>query len=79
MFARALAVAVVLVLAWAVLARAGSAAGPEQRYVVQPGDTLWSIAATHYSGDPREAVWRIQRRNGLRGAVIRGGQRLVLP
>jgi nucleoid-associated protein YgaU len=79
MFARALAVAVVLVLAWAVLARAGSAAGAERRYVVKAGDTLWSIAAKHYPGDPREAVWRIQQRNGLRGAIIRGGQRLVLP
>jgi nucleoid-associated protein YgaU len=42
-------------------------------------DTLWSIATTHYAGDPREAVWHIQERNRLAGATITPGQVLRLP
>ena len=47
--------------------------------MVKPGDTLWSIAAERYGGDPRGGVWKIQKRNGLRNGVIRSGQLLVLP
>jgi nucleoid-associated protein YgaU len=47
--------------------------------VVKPYDTLWSIAASHYRGDPREGVWRIERANGLQSALIRPGQVLSLP
>ncbi len=79
MFARLAAVLLVALVAWAVLARGSEGAGPERTHVVQPGDTLWTIAASHSSGDPREAVWRIRERNGLDGALIRPGQRLVLP
>lgn len=46
---------------------------------VQPGDTLWSIAARFYSGDPRATVWRIEQTNQLRGADIRPGESLRLP
>jgi LysM domain-containing protein len=79
MFARVLILAVVAALAWAMLARPSEGAGPERTYVVQPADTLWSIAAARYSGDPRDAIWRIRERNGLEGTIIRPGQRLVLP
>lgn len=79
MFARALLIAFVVALAVAVTARTSGGAGAEQRYVVRPHDTLWAIAAAHYGGDPRDAVWRIQRRNGLRGALIAPGQVLRLP
>jgi LysM repeat protein len=48
-------------------------------YVVQPADTLWSIAAKHYAGDPREGIWELQQRNHLRGTTLVPGQRLVLP
>ena len=65
-------------LVWAVLARE-TGAGPTPRYhTVQPGETLWSIAAAN-GGDPRAGVWELQRRNGLAGATIVPGQRLVLP
>jgi nucleoid-associated protein YgaU len=60
-------------------ARPTSGAAPETRYVVRAGDTLWAIAESHYDGDPREAVWRIEQRNHLRGTAIRPGQKLVLP
>jgi hypothetical protein len=46
---------------------------------VQPADTLWSIAATHYAGDPREAIWELQERNDLAGTTLQPGQRLILP
>jgi hypothetical protein len=79
MFARILVVAVIALLLVAVVARASSGGGGERRYVVRPADTLWSIAARHYGGDPREAVWRLQKRNGLDGALLVPGQELVLP
>ena len=73
----------VVVLAVALLvgyfARPSGGAGPETRYVVRPGDTLWSIAASHYSGDPRDAIYRIDRRNHLGGSLLRPGEKLVLP
>jgi nucleoid-associated protein YgaU len=72
----ALALAVALALA---AARPTTGAGHETRYVVRPGDTLWEIATARYAGDPREAIWRIQRRNGLESAALSPGQVLALP
>jgi LysM repeat protein len=63
---------------WAVFARSSDALGPEQRYVVQPTDTLWSIAATRYA-DPREGVWELRERNRLKGTLIVPGQVLIVP
>ena len=78
MFGRLLIVVAATVFLWATFARSSDASGPEGRYVVQPYDTLWSIAASRYS-DPREGIWEIERRNGLSGATIVPGQILVLP
>ncbi len=78
MFGRILIVAAVSVFLWASFARSSDASGPEQSYVVQPADTLWSIAATRYS-DPREGVWELRERNDLDGTTIVPGQVLVLP
>ena len=78
MFGRILILAAVGILLWAAFARSSDASGPERRYVVQPSDTLWSIAASGYN-DPRQGVWEIKERNGLRGATIVPGQVLVLP
>jgi LysM domain-containing protein len=48
--------------------------------VVQPGDTIWSIAATHYpSDDIRARVDDIERANGLNGPRIEAGETLRLP
>ena len=79
MFGKILLIAALALIAWAALARASHGAGPEQRYTVRPGDTLWTIAARHYAGDPRDAIYRIDRRNHLGGSVIVPGQRLLLP
>jgi len=78
MFGRIIIVAALIVFLWAAFARSSDASGPERRYVVQPYDTLWSIAATGYS-DPRKGIWEIQQRNGLERATIVPGQVLVLP
>jgi LysM repeat protein len=79
MFGRIVIVALALALLLSVVARAGQSAGPERRYAVQPGDTLWAIALREYGGDPREAVWEIRQRNGLDGTTVQPGQVLVLP
>lgn len=72
-------VALAILVLWALFANDTGAAGPESRYRVKPGDTLWSIALTHFAGDPREGVWELERRNHLRSATITPGQVLVLP
>ena len=59
--------------------RASSGAGQERVYIVKPHDTLWSIAARTYGGDPRAGIWKLEQRNHLASATIRPGQRLVLP
>jgi LysM repeat protein len=79
MFGKILIVALLAVLAWGALARTSSGAGREHVYVVRPTDTLWSIAASHYAGDPRDGVWKLERRNHLRGTTLRPGERLILP
>lgn len=79
MFGRLLLVSLVAVVAWALLARDSGAGGPERAYRVQAGDTLWSIAATSYGGDPREGVWKLRERNHLAGTTIAPGQLLRLP
>jgi LysM repeat protein len=80
MFVRLMLVAfLVTVLAWSVLARGSEGAGAGQPYRVQTGDTLWSIAVTHYGGDPRAAVWRLERANDVHDGVLTPGQVLRLP
>jgi hypothetical protein len=71
-------VAVLAVLAL-VAARPSGGSGPEERYVVRAGDTLWELAAERYGGDPREGVWRIRERNSLRGSSLPIGAILYLP
>jgi nucleoid-associated protein YgaU len=72
-----LILAAALVVGYA--ARPSGSAGPPARYVVRPADTLWSIAAAHYAGDPREGIWRLEHRNRLAGTTLTPGQVLVLP
>jgi Tfp pilus assembly protein FimV len=75
-----------LLLAGAVLARSAGGGAPASAagtssgavHVVQPGDTLWSIARDlEPSGDVRLTVDRLVDLNG--GAPLQVGQRLVLP
>jgi hypothetical protein len=78
-FPRLLILLAVIALLVGTYARPSGSAGKPQVYVVRPSDTVWSIATSHYSGDPREAVWRLERQNHLGGATVVPGQRLVLP
>lgn len=58
----------------------GGTTQPETTVVVQPGDTLWSIAATRYPADDvRVRVEDIERANGLSSPLIEVGQTLRLP
>ena len=79
MFGKLVIVLVAAAAAWALVPHTSSGAGREQVYVVRPTDTLWSIAASHYPGDPRAAVCRLEQGNGLRSTLLRPGERLVLP
>jgi LysM repeat protein len=79
MFARVVVIIALLTVAVAWGARSSNSASREQIYVVRAGDTLWTIAASHYGGDPREGVWKLQQRNHIAGALVRPGERLVLP
>jgi LysM repeat protein len=54
--------------------------GPASTVVVQPHDTLWSIATrTSPRRDPYAAVAEIQRLNNLDGYVVHPGETLILP
>lgn len=79
MFPKLLLILLVAALAVGTVVRSSHGAGPEQLYVVKATDTLWSIAASHYGGDPRAGIWKVQQRNGLHSTVLRPGETLVLP
>lgn len=79
MFARIFVLAGLALLIWSAAARPSGAHGHKIVYRVQPYDTLWTIAAAHYGGDVRDAIWQIQSVNHLSGAAIRPGETLVLP
>ncbi len=79
MFGRLVIIASMGLILWGVVARASNGAGPEAIYVVKPHDTLWSIATKTYGGDPREGIWKLEQRNGLAGATIVPGEKLVIP
>ncbi|MDQ6946989.1 MAG: LysM peptidoglycan-binding domain-containing protein, partial [Actinomycetota bacterium] len=57
---------------------AGAAPGVGHVYVVQPGDSLWSIVlARGHRGDPRPEVDRLALK--LNGRPLHVGQRLLIP
>jgi len=74
-----LAVVVVVISVALSNARVSNGAGHETRHRVRAGETLWTIAEANYAGDPRKAIWRIEKRNGLAGADITAGMVLLLP
>jgi LysM repeat protein len=79
MFPRIVILMLAVTLVVGYFARPSGGAGGATRYVVQPTDTLWSIATKHYAGDPREGIWKLQDRNHLAGTMVSPGQVLVLP
>jgi Tfp pilus assembly protein FimV len=60
------------------VAAVASSGGSRLPYVVQPGDTIWSIARRlQPTGDVRALVDALVERNG--GAALDVGQRLAVP
>jgi nucleoid-associated protein YgaU len=58
----------------------GGAQGSLATVTVQPGDTLWAIAASRYPGsDVRAKVWQIEQVNHLSGATLKPGETLQVP
>jgi hypothetical protein len=48
--------------------------------VVEPGQSLWSIAASVApNADPRETIQRISSLNGLTSSVLPAGKALIVP
>ena len=79
MFVKFLGVLLAGLIVWAIAAHSSGGAGRPQLYTVKPYDTLWSIATSHYGGDPRAAIYRLEERNGLAGTDVHPGEKLVLP
>lgn len=58
----------------------GSSTSQTEIVVVQPGETLWSIAGAAVPGaDRRDVIIDIQQLNGLSGSQVMAGQTLVVP
>jgi nucleoid-associated protein YgaU len=79
MFVRLAILVLLIAFVVGLAARPSGSAGKPVSYVVQPTDTLWTIAAKHYAGDPREGIWKLEHRNHLHGTTLVPGQRLTLP
>lgn len=79
MFGKFLILLCAAALAVGLAAHSSNGAGPQQAYVVRPGDTLWTVAERTYAGDPREGVWRLERLNHLASATISPGEKLLVP
>jgi LysM repeat protein len=75
---RVLLLASVLLVATGRLAY-GSGPLATDTVVVAPGDTIWSIASSHYRDDPRPHVEAILRANHLDSPLLSPGQPLQLP
>ena len=80
MFAKVLALVVAALVVWTIAARPSGAHGDRRRSTASSRTTRSGRSpSTHYSGDVRDAVWRIQKANHLSGATIQPGERLLLP
>jgi LysM repeat protein len=75
-----LVLATVLVALVAVPGEAADPPGPAPTAVVQPGDTLWSIAGRYAPARDRfRTIDEIRRLNGITDYTVHPGQRLILP
>jgi LysM repeat protein len=73
---------VMVVLSGQITADAGSASGGPAlaTVVVQPGESLWSIASKAApAADPRETIALIRDLNGMQGSTVVPGQSVMVP
>ena len=73
---------VMVVLSGQITADAGSSSGgpASTTVVVQPGESLWSIAAeVAPTKDPRETIALIRDLNGMQDSTVVPGQSVVVP
>ena len=71
---------VITALAIGVVGLLRPAAQSSETVIVQPGQSLWQIADEHDTGgDVRDDIERIRSANGLQGADVQAGQRLIVP
>ena len=75
---RIIVVAATLLIATGRLAY-GSGPVASDTVVVAPGDTVWTIAAAHFPGDPRPHVQEILVANHLSSPTLTPGQTLRIP
>ncbi len=76
----ALALFAVVAFMMLVIAPASNGAARPAHHLVKPGETLWSIAATHYNtDDPRRQIFQVEQANNLNDASIQPGQVILLP
>jgi LysM repeat protein len=69
-----------LTAAVALPSQAAAPAGPARVVVVQPGDSLWTVAQRYRPGaDPVRAMDELARANGLTGSTLQPGEELTLP
>ncbi len=76
------AAAVVVLGPWRAIASAPEGAAPQgwSTVMVQPGDTLWTLAErVDPAGDPRVVVAQIKQANALSSSSITPGQVLAIP
>ncbi|OJF10929.1 LysM peptidoglycan-binding domain-containing protein [Couchioplanes caeruleus] len=66
---------------WTTASRAGETpAGPAAAIVVQPDDTMWSIAERAVPDRaPREVIAEIRALNGRRHSYVYAGETLIVP
>ena len=79
MFAKVLLIAALALIAWAVAGPGFPRRGAGAAVHGQAGRHALVDRRRHYAGDPRDAIYRIDRRNHLGRSLIVPGQRLVLP
>lgn len=79
MFGKFLILLCAAAVAVGLAAHTSNGAGAKRTYVVRPGDTLWSVAAHSYAGDPREGVWKLEQLNHLATPTISPGEKLLVP
>jgi LysM repeat protein len=69
-----------LFLIFTIRALGAAPPAPPRVVVVQPGQTVWSIAEAQFPNqDPRQSVDEIDQVNHLHGGLVYPGERLRLP